>query len=156
MTAFLFEFLIGAGVALFVLLIWNISLEFRLRQLTRGSDGKNLESHIASIARDYQDLEGFKSALHTRLENIDTRIKGSLSGIGVVRFHPFAGSGDSKPSFAVAFLSEAGDGLIISTLHARNSVSIFSKDIVDFKSEKELSEEEAGALEKARNSLHTE
>ncbi len=156
MTAFLLEFLIGAGVALAILLFWNVSLEFRLRRLARGSDGKNLESHIASIAREYQDLGDFKKALHTRLENIDVRIKGSISGIGVVRFHPFAGSGDSKPSFAVAFLSEAGDGLIISTLHARNSVSIFSKDVVDFKSEKELSEEEAGALEKARNSLHTE
>lgn len=156
MTAYLLEFLISAGVALALLLLWNISLEFRLRRLTRGSDGKNLESHIASIARDYQDLEEFKNELHKRLKNIDVRIKGSVSGIGVVRFHPFAGSADSKPSFAVAFLSEAGDGLIISTLHARNSVSIFSKDIVDFKSEKELSEEEAGALEKARNSLHTE
>jgi len=154
MTAF-FQFLIGAGVLFTLLLLWNIALEFRLRRLTKGSDGKSLENHMASIARDYQDLEDFKSALHARLENLDSRLKGSLSGVGIVRFHPFAGSGDSKPSFAVAFLSEDGDGLIISTLHARNSVSIFSKDIASFKSEKELTEEESGALEKARNSLHT-
>ncbi|MBL4644823.1 MAG: DUF4446 family protein [Candidatus Pacebacteria bacterium] len=151
----LVQFFIGTGVLLSLLLLWNIFLEIRLRRLTRGSDGKNLEGHLATIARDYQDLEEFKSALHSRLETMDVRLKGSVSGVGVVRFHPFAGSGDSKPSFAVAFISENGDGIIISTLHARNSVSIFSKNVSEFKSDKELTEEEAGALEKARNSLHT-
>lgn len=150
-----FQFLIGSGVLFSLFLVWNVLLELRLRRLTRGADGKSLEGHLATITRDYQDLEEFKSALHSRLETMDARLKGSVSGVGVVRFHPFAGSGDSKPSFAVAFVSEKGDGLIISTLHARNSVSIFSKDIAAFKSEKELTEEEAGALEKARNSLHT-
>jgi len=151
----LFQLTIGAGAIVSLLLIWNILLEWRLRRITRGADGKNIEAHLASIARDYQNLEDFKKTIHSNIREIDTRLKGSIRGIGVVRFNPFAGSGSSKPSFAAAFISEDGDGLIISTLHARNSVSIFSKNIAGFKSDKELTEEERGALEKAKDSLHT-
>ena len=149
------ELAIASGALIGVLLIWNVVLEWRLRRLTKGADGKNLEAHIASIARNYQDLEDFKKTIHARIAEIDTRVKGSVRGIGMVRFNPFAGSGSSKPSFAAAFVSENGDGLLISTLHARESVSIFTKNISGFACEHELTEEEKTALEKAKNSLHT-
>ncbi len=154
MSAFI-QISIAVAVAIGVLLIWNIMLEFRLRRLTRGSDGKNLERHLGTIARDYQDLEQFKSSVHAELTQLDARVKTSVRGVGIVRFNPFAGNGDSKPSFAAAFVAEDGTGIVISTLHARSSVSIFSKNIVDFKAEQMLTEEESAALEKARKSLHT-
>jgi len=150
-----FQISAGIGLAFLILFIWIVFLEFRLRRLTKGSNGKNLENHLATIANDYKNLEEFKQTIHERLENIDGRLKNSVRGIGVVRFNPFAGSGSSKPSFAVAFVCEDGKGIIISTLNARNSMNIFSKNILNFKSDKELTEEEAGALEKAKNSLHT-
>lgn len=154
MSEFLYISIAAAGIV-GVLLLWNILLEVRLRRLTRGSDGKNLENHLATIARDYQDLEKFKANVHTELARLDARLKTSVRGVGIVRFNPFAGSGDSKPSLAAAFIAENGTGIVISTLHARGSVSIFSKNIVDFKAEQTLTEEENAALEKARKSLHT-
>ncbi len=141
------------GVVL--LLIWNGLLEWRLRRATRGSKGENLEQHIARIARDYEEFVAFRDATRGTLATLDTRMRGSISGVGLVKFNPFAGHGASKPSFAAAFVSEDGSGVIISTLHARESVSIFSKTLVDFASEYELTEEEAEALDKARESLHT-
>lgn len=146
---------VGAGAVIALLLIWNVLLEWRLRRLTHGSNGKSLEAHIASIARDYTEFKEFRKALEQHVATIDTRLKDSIRGTGIVRFNPFAGSGTSKPSFAAAFVSENGNGLVISTLHARDSVSIFSKTITNFKSEHELTEEESGALEKAQKSLHT-
>lgn len=149
------EFLIGGAAVIFVLVVWIGLLEWRLRRLTRGNDGTNIETHLATIARDYQNLEEFKKSVAARFDNIDTRVKGSMRGIGMIRFNPFAGSGASKPSFAAAFISENGDGLVISSLHARDSVSIFTKNIKSFTSEHELTAEETQALEKAKNSLHT-
>lgn len=150
-SVFLYVLLFGF-VALF---IWNGVLEFRLRRITKGADGKNIENHLAAIARDYKDLDDFKQSVNENITKLDARLKGSVRGTGTIRFNPFAGSGDSKPSFATALVNEQGNGFILSTLHARNSVSIYCKDIVNFKSEKELTEEEAAALEKAKNSLHT-
>jgi len=149
------HFAIAMGIALGLLLLWNIFLEWRLRRLTRGNNGTNLEAHLASIARDYEDLGEFKQTVLSSIQKIDSRVQGSIRGVGMVRFNPFAGSGLNKPSFAAAFISEKGDGLVISSLHARDSVSIFTKTIVSFKSENELTSEEMAALEKARISLHT-
>ena len=145
----------GLAATAGIFLIWNIVLEWRLHRLTKGSSGKNLETHIAAIARDYKEFVDFRGALKKELATIDARVAQSLQGVGMVRFNPFAGSGLSKPSFAAAFISENGDGLIISTLHARESLSIFTKTVRGFASQHELTEEENAALEKARNSLHT-
>ena len=93
------------AVGIIVLLTWNVILEIRLRRITKGADGKNIESHLAAIARDYQDLGDFKNAVNTNLTKLDTRLQSSIRGTGIVRFNPFAGSGDSKPSFATAFIT---------------------------------------------------
>ena len=138
-----------------ILLVWNIVLEIRLRRLARGSSGKNLESHIAHIARDYETFDAFRDEIRATLTALDARTSTSMRGVGLVKFNPFAGSGASKPSFAVAFVSEQGDGIVMSTLNARESISIFSKTLTQFKSEHELTKEENEALEKAQKSLHT-
>ena len=143
------------AVAVAVLVLWVALLEWRLRRLTRGSNGKNLEAHIASVVREYERLAHFEREVQDRLTHLDRRLTHSICGVGVVRFNPFAGSGSSKPSFAIALLSERGDGIVISTLHARDSVSIFTKHVTQFAGERELTAEETEALEKARNSLHT-
>ena len=142
------------GITL-LLLLWNSILEFRLRRLTRGSNGTSLEVHIASIAKEYEEFSKFKELILSRVANVDARLQDSVRGIGLVRFTPFKDSGLSKASFAVAFVSEKGDGVVVSTLHARENLSIFTKDVESFVSEQELTEEEAVALEKAKKSLHT-
>lgn len=138
---------IGAVV---VLVLWNVWLEWRLRKLTKGNDGKNLEKHVGQILKDYEQF----AALKKKIDTIDERLSGSIRGVGVVRFNPFQGSGSSKQSFAAAFLTEKGNGVVLSTLHARESLSIFSKEVANFASENELTDEETQALEKAKDSMH--
>lgn len=148
-------YIAASALALAVVLgLWIVLLELRLRRLTRGSDGKNLEKHIARIAKSYTSVQEEQKNTALKLEDVSTRLQGSIRGIGLTRFNPFAGSGDSKPSFALALLSEDGSGVIVSTLHARDRVTLFSKDITNFKPESEITDEEQQALEKARNSLH--
>ncbi len=136
--------------------MWVIFLEFRLRRLTRGSNGKNLESHIAQIVKNYELVKDEQEATAAKLTDVNTRLSNSVQGIGLVRFNPFAGSGDSKPSFALALLSEDGDGVIVSTLHARDRVTLFSKQIIKFSPESEITDEEKQALDIAQDSLHND
>ncbi len=144
-----------AGIVL-LLFTWISLLEWRISRLTRGVKKKNIEMHLADIVRDYQDLNNFKKEIYNTLAQLDTRLKHTMKGVGTVRFHPFAGSGSSKPSFATAIVSEEGNGFIISTLHAHNSLSIFNKTIENFSSEKELTDEEKKALAIAKKSLHSQ
>ena len=50
----------------------------------------------------------------------------------------------------MAFLNDEGDGVIMSSLYARDRMSIFAKPIKKGKSEFELSAEEKEVLDKAK------
>jgi hypothetical protein len=85
-------------------------------------------------------------------ENLDQRLSTSVRSVAMKRFDPFAGAGGQQ-SFATAYLNEKGDGVIISGIHSRDGVRVYAKEISNFKSERELSEEERGAVEEAKKKL---
>jgi hypothetical protein len=65
-----------------------------------------------------------------------------------MRFNPFIDAG-SNQSFAIALINDEGNGIVMSSLYARDRMSIFAKPIVNGKSEFELSSEEKDVLNKA-------
>ncbi len=139
---------------LVALMVWIALLEWRLHRLTRGQSGKNLESIIATIQKEYATYNEARAKNEERLKNLHERVKRAVRGVSTIRFNPFAHAGGGKHSFASAFLSEEGDGVIISTLNARDRVSVFAKTVQNFASEHELTEEETEALEKAKQNVH--
>ena len=63
----------------------------------------------------------------------------------------FEGTGEGgQQSFATAFLSEEGNGVVVSSIRARDRVGIYAKPIASHASEYELTEEERAAIAKAR------
>ena len=70
--------------------------------------------------------------------------------IGLVRFNPFEDTG-SNQSFALALLDADDDGVVISSLHARGGTRIYAKAVAAGRPEATLSEEEAQALDLARD-----
>jgi hypothetical protein len=143
------------AAALSVLFVWTCILQWRLYRLTRGHSGANLESTIAHIQKDFKTFCDTRTQYDERFKNIHERLKHAVRGVATVRFNPFADSGGGKQSFATAIVTESGDGVIISTLNARERVSIFAKTVQQFKSEHELTDEESQALENAQKNVHT-
>lgn len=138
-----------------VLFVWTSVLQWRIYRLTRGQTGTNLESIIARIQKEYMLFNESRARYDERFKNIHDRLKHAVRGVATVRFNPFANAGGGKHSFASALLSENGDGVIISTLNARDRVSVFAKTVEHFTSEHELTEEEKTALENAKKNVHT-
>ena len=122
--------IIGAsvGVALLVLLIWNIRLEVRLSKLRYGDNAERLDESMSNIQRHLSDLDRTKDAIVTHLQSVEERLKRSIQSVETVRYNPFEGTGSGgKQSFASAFVNENGDGVVISSLYSRDRVSVFSK-----------------------------
>lgn len=142
------------AIAILVLLAWTTYLQWRVYTLTRGKQG-SLESIIAAIQSEYKVFTDTRTQYDQRFKNIHERLRHAVRGVSTIRFNPFANAGGGKHSFASAFLSENGDGVIISTLNARDRVSVFAKTVSNFKSESELTEEESAALENATKNVHT-
>ncbi len=88
------------------------------------------------------------------LKVLDRKVHTSPRGLGLVLFKAFDGvkSGGSN-SFALALINEKGDGAIVSTLHSRDRVNVYSKAIEGFKALVLLTDEEQDALTKAQKSL---
>ncbi|HJO89994.1 MAG: DUF4446 family protein [Candidatus Pacebacteria bacterium] len=142
------------GGVLIFLVVWIIGLERKVKKFTYGKNGKSLEDSIMTIKGDLNDLEKFRKDMEEYLTQVEKRLRRSTQGIETIRFNPFKGAGQGgNQSFATAFLDENGDGLVISSLYARERVSIFSKPIKKYVSEFELSEEEKKAIDSAKKKL---
>lgn len=144
--------LLGAIVVITILLIWIIILEMRLRRFMRGENGANLEGVMRDVLGRYDEFESFQKEMARALNEIDSRVKTAARGVGTVRFDAFSGDGSGgMQSFATALVSEDGEGVVISSLHARASTRIFAKPVRAFNSEHELTEEEQRAIDIARS-----
>ena len=78
----------------------------------------------------------------------------SLRNVAVVRYDAFGDMG-GRLSFSCAVVDDAGDGLVISSIHARGESRTYAKGIVGGTSEITLTPEEQQALTAARQSPTT-
>jgi hypothetical protein len=139
------------AVIVIILGVWLFMIERRLKKLLAGKDAQSLESIISALGEDIHALEKFQGNTETYLADAEKRIKRSIQGVETVRFNAFKGNGDGgNQSFAIAFLSENGDGTVLSSLYARDRMSVFAKPVKSFTSEFEMTEEEKNAIERAR------
>ena len=137
-----------------VLLIVIIMMHLKLKKFLVGVDSNHIGDSLTSVSSDLGELQSFKKELESYLSTVEKRLKKSVQSVHTVRFNPFKGNGaGGNQSFATAFLTEDGDGAIVSSLYSREHVSIFSKPVKNFSSEYELSDEEREALEKAKEGL---
>jgi hypothetical protein len=149
----LFFIYILAIVAL-LLIIWIVRLEIKMRRLLRGGNGKSLEEIINNSHKSINELKEFQLDSIEYFKNVENRLRSSVQSVETIRFNPFKGTGDGgNQSFCTAFVSEKGDGAIISSLYSRDRVSVFSKPLSGFESSFELTEEEKEVLEKAKKNL---
>ena len=132
-------------VVVLVLLRRTSRLDRRIANLTRGGDGKSLEStleahldKVYAVARDVGEL----AAQTASLEKIQ---RDAFQRLGLVRFNPFEDTGGNQ-SFALALLDQDGDGFIVSSLHTRTATRVYGKAINAGRAEAALSGEEAEAL----------
>lgn len=134
-------------IAIFTLL-WIIFIEIRLKKMFKGSKIRNLEGMIVDINKKMIQIEETESKINDHLNLIDKRLNKSIRNIETVRFNPFIESG-SNQSFAISLVNDEGNGVVLSSLYARDRMSIFAKPIMNGKAEFDLSAEEKEVLNKS-------
>ncbi|MDO8564880.1 MAG: DUF4446 family protein [bacterium] len=146
-------YILVAGIIVAIAL--GLHTEWRMSRLLRGKNTKSLEDVIIKNSADIQRFKDFRKEIEIYLAAVENRLKGSTRGVGTVRFNPFKGIGEGgNQSFATAFLDERGNGVVLSTLNSRGSLSIFAKPIEKFASTYELTGEEKEAIKQAQERLN--
>ncbi len=146
---FYLGFFIFTTIAIFVGAFWIISTEKRLKRFFIGKKAKDLEDTIIELEKEIAKLNIAKEKIEEKLLVISNKTKQSIRGLETIRFNPFSDQG-SNQSFAIAMLNEDGDGVVLSSLYARDRMSVFAKPIKNNKSEYELSNEEKEVLSKIK------
>lgn len=143
-----------ASIIILILTGWIMYLNFRFNRLVKSAHKDNIETSLSEIYSYLEKNHKQNIEITNHLKILDKKIHTSPRGLGLVMFKAFDGmkSGGSN-SFSLALLNEKGDGVILSTLHSRDRVNVYSKEIKGFKAQVLLTEEEQEALTKAQNSL---
>ena len=152
-------YLPATAVALAVIsLLLSAVLIFQFRkyrkiqtELLAGEDGKSLEEIILKNKKTLATHNKNLKELGRLLEELVENNKLNVQKTAMVRFNPFAEAGGNM-SFALVFLDGKDNGIVISSLHAREGTRMYSKLITAGQSESHLTEEEKQAIAQAKSS----
>lgn len=138
-----------------IFLAWNIYLEIRLKkekerttQFFKGKKTESLEEVISEVFKKQKLTEEKVHKALNRIKALDKVALHSVQKVGVIRFNPFEDLG-SNQSFAIALLDQKDDGVVISSIHAKEGTRIYAKPIKHGESEYSLSKEEEESIKKA-------
>jgi uncharacterized protein DUF4446 len=135
-------------VAVLLLLRRTRRMNARLESLTRGVDGRSLEAvlnaHLDKVLAVSHELD----ELVARTAILEGAQRRAFQRVGLVRYNPFEETGGNH-SFALALLDAAGDGWVLSSLHARSGTRVYAKAIKAGRADAALSEEESAAIKQA-------
>jgi Protein of unknown function (DUF4446) len=150
---------LAAGGTALVALVLAIVLAFKVRRLRTaqravlGDSGqRDLVDHSARLEQGFVDLrdwvEEVARGLDERVGAAETRIDGCVAYRSLIRYDAY-GEMSGHQSSSIALLDERRSGVVLSSILHRDQARVYVKQIVEGRSELELSPEEQQAIDTA-------
>lgn len=141
--------LIGLAFWLLVISLLYIRIYLHYRRLTQGVTKKDLLSSLNHLIAQGKSNKEELDNLVKKLESEVKQNKLHLQKVGFKRFNPFTNTGGNQ-SFTLCLLDENNTGIVISSLHSRESTRLYAKKIIKGKSSSiSLSAEEQEVVKEA-------
>ena len=132
--------LVGAGIAL-----WRLARVRRDQSAVLGDSRQDLTAHAAGLEQEFRALNGYMGDVAARL---DARVQAAEAGLaGAVThwaihrydaYHEMSG----HQSFSIALLDDHISGVVISSIHQRDTARLYVREVIDGDAPVELSPEE--------------
>ncbi len=140
-------------VLILVLLVLLIFLLIRYNQLNlsyqmfmKGRKAESLEEEIGALFDDIGALKQSTEKNKKDIKKIIENLRETYQRVGIVKYDAFKEMG-GKLSFSIALLNDNETGFIINSIHSSEGCYVYTKTIVNGKSENvSLGEEEKKAL----------
>jgi len=137
--------------------IWLVVLSaflFRVAKhyqgLTKGIAKKDLKTILEHILQKLGENGEALAKNKTEIEKLRAENNFNIQKVGLIRYNPFAETGGDQ-SFCLSLLDGADTGLVISSLHSRETTRLYAKPVKNGKPDGyELSKEEQSAIKEAR------
>ncbi|MGA8258326.1 MAG: DUF4446 family protein [Nocardioides sp.] len=98
---------------------------------------------------DGSDLPADVHGLRQEVAALRAEVRDGLRHLGVVRYDAYDDLG-GRMSWSLALLDDAGNGVVLTSIHGRSDARTYVRSVAGWKSEHELSAEEREAVTAAR------
>jgi len=115
------------------------------QHLMTGTSGGNLETVLQDHIGRVNTVAGRVEELDNLVQLLETAAQYTLHQVGMLRFNPFHDTGGDQ-SFAIALADGQGNGVILSSLHARDVTRVYAKPLLNWGSTYSLTDEEKQAI----------
>lgn len=136
------------AVLLIIILCKLKKLRRRVDSLTRGKDAESLEDILVNFFERIESLEEGEEITRAALNAIKDNLKITYQKAALVKYDAFREMSGAL-SYSLALLDKENNGVLISSMYSREGCYTYAKEIVNGKSEINLSEEEEEALKQA-------
>jgi hypothetical protein len=113
--------------------------------LAGGAGGEDLLAAVARQVEATERLRGKLNLVGRETAQLRQRVSRLVGTVGLTRYDAFDDAG-GQLSYSAAFLDEAGDGVVLSTLNGRAETRSYAKPVRGGRSDHHLSEEERAAI----------
>ena len=121
----------------------------KYKALMSGKKGADLEKIIRIRFKEMDKIKANAKRITREHKQLKKNVSHSISRYGLVKYNAFDDV-SGKQSFVVALLDEEGNGLILNSIHSRDSSYTYAKEIINGESFIPLSEEEKQAIVQAQ------
>lgn len=139
--------LLGIWLTGLTFLIWQ--QHSFLKSLFPKSGSRDIRKKFAEVTKLTVDLRQDLDKLKDRLSETEQLNLKHIQRVKLLRYNPYDDTGGDQ-SFSLALLDDQGNGIVVTSLHARSGTRVFAKPILMGKGSKHrLSEEEEKIVEEA-------
>ena len=136
----------AAGIAVAVIALVRLArLHRSLALLEAAEDRETIVQVMGRTCDEVHQLRGAVAALDIELGQTREQLAMALRHVSVVRYDAFGDMG-GRFSFSAALLDDAGDGLVLTSIHGRTETRTYVKGIAGGQADIELSPEELQAV----------
>lgn len=132
--------------------LWRLARVRRDQSVVLGDSRRDLASHAAGLQHEFTALHDYMSDVATRLDGrvsaAETHLAGSVTHWAIHRYdayHEMSG----HQSFSIALLDDHVSGIVISSIHQRDTARLYVREVVGGDGPIELSPEEREAVRMA-------
>lgn len=155
MDNYAYELGLGAFVLFVIMVLLIVILSIKVKKLGKryktifkGENVNNVEEMLLLHKNSIDNIIKSHSAIEYNIGRLEKGLSKAFAKCAIYKYDAFSGLA-GKLSFVYVLLDSMDSGVILNGIFSNEGHYLYIKDVVNGKTEKELSKEERGTLEKA-------